>query len=331
MQTDNKTKENYIEIRFCQKILSPVFAVSRSKQIWKEVFFMMDPNHFNYHGQLEDNKNKNALKWAFILITGFMMVEVAGGLITNSLALLSDAGHMLTDSLSLGFSLLALIIGQKEANSKKTYGYRRIEIFAALLNGMTLIGIALIIVVEAIHRITAPPEIASTGMLIVAVIGLLVNIAVAFILNRGKGDNLNVKSAFLHVLGDMLGSVGAITAALIILFFGWKLADPIASMIVAAVISTSGFRVVRESFNIFMEAAPRELSTLIIREKLLEIEEVVDVADLHLWLITSDYPSFTCHVVVAQDADEQAVLRKIQKMLHDEFSLHHMTIQIEKR
>lgn len=330
MQTDNKTKEN-IEIRFCQKILSPVFAVSRSKQIWKEVFFMMDPNHFNYHGQLEDNKNKNALKWAFILITGFMMVEVAGGLITNSLALLSDAGHMLTDSLSLGFSLLALIIGQKEANSKKTYGYRRIEIFAALLNGMTLIGIALIIVVEAIHRITAPPEIASTGMLIVAVIGLLVNIAVAFILNRGKGDNLNVKSAFLHVLGDMLGSVGAITAALIILFFGWKLADPIASMIVAAVISTSGFRVVRESFNIFMEAAPRELSTLIIREKLLEIEEVVDVADLHLWLITSDYPSFTCHVVVAQDADEQAVLRKIQKMLHDEFSLHHMTIQIEKR
>ncbi|MED3662869.1 cation diffusion facilitator family transporter [Ureibacillus terrenus] len=291
----------------------------------------MDPNHFNYHGQLEDNKNKNALKWAFILITGFMMVEVAGGLITNSLALLSDAGHMLTDSLSLGFSLLALIIGQKEANSKKTYGYRRIEIFAALLNGMTLIGIALIIVVEAIHRITAPPEIASTGMLIVAVIGLLVNIAVAFILNRGKGDNLNVKSAFLHVLGDMLGSVGAITAALIILFFGWKLADPIASMIVAAVISTSGFRVVRESFNIFMEAAPRELSTLIIREKLLEIEEVVDVADLHLWLITSDYPSFTCHVVVAQDADEQAVLRKIQKMLHDEFSLHHMTIQIEKR
>ncbi|WP_328215923.1 cation diffusion facilitator family transporter [Ureibacillus sp. FSL K6-8385] len=292
---------------------------------------MMDPNHFNYHGQLEDNKNKNALKWAFILITGFMMVEVAGGLITNSLALLSDAGHMLTDSLSLGFSLLALIIGQKEANSKKTYGYRRIEIFAALLNGMTLIGIALIIVVEAIHRITAPPEIASTGMLIVAVIGLLVNIAVAFILNRGKGDNLNVKSAFLHVLGDMLGSVGAITAALIILFFGWKLADPIASMIVAAVISTSGFRVVRESFNIFMEAAPRELSTLIIREKLLEIEEVVDVADLHLWLITSDYPSFTCHVVVAQDADEQAVLRKIQKMLHDEFSLHHMTIQIEKR
>lgn len=308
-----------------------LFAMIKNKDEWKEVLFMMDPNHLNYHGQLEDNKNKNALKWAFIFITSFMLVEVVGGLITNSLALLSDAGHMLTDSLSLGFSLFAIIIGQKEANSKKTYGYRRIEIFAALLNGMTLIGIAIIIVIEAIHRITKPPEIASMGMLVVAVIGLLVNIAVALILNKGNEDNLNVRSAFLHVLGDMLGSVGAITAAILILLFGWKLADPIASMIVAIVISTSGFRVVRESFNIFMEAAPKELSTLMIKEKLLTIEEVQEVADLHLWMITSDYPSFTCHVIVSQDADEQVVLRKIQKMLHDDFSLHHMTIQIEKR
>lgn len=292
---------------------------------------MMDPNHLNYHGQLEDNKNKNALKWAYLLITGFMIVELVGGIITNSLALLSDAGHMLTDSLSLGFSLFAIIIGQKEANNIKTYGYRRIEIFAALLNGMTLIGIAIFIVIEAIRRISKPPEIASTGMLIVAVIGLLVNIVVALILNKGNDNNLNVKSAFLHVLGDILGSVGAISAALLILFFGWNLADPIASMIVAVVISFSGIRVVRESFNIFMEAAPKDLPTIIIREKLLEIEEVEEVTDLHLWLITSDYPSITCHVVVGEDVDEQIVLRKIQKLFHDKFSLHHMTIQIEKR
>ncbi|WP_342775790.1 cation diffusion facilitator family transporter [Ureibacillus thermophilus] len=292
---------------------------------------MMDPNHLNYHGQLEDNKNKNALKWAYLLITSFMIVELVGGIITNSLALLSDAGHMLTDSLSLGFSLFAIIIGQKEANNKKTYGYRRVEIFAALLNGITLIGIAVFIVIEAIRRISKPPEIASTGMLIVAVLGLLVNIVVAFILNNGNNSNLNVKSAFLHVLGDILGSIGAISAALLILFFGWDLADPIASMIVAVVISFSGIRVVKESFNIFMEAAPNDLPTDIIRKKLLEIEEVEEVTDLHLWLITSDYPSITCHVVVGKEVDEQIVLRKIQKLFHDEFSLHHMTIQIEKR
>ncbi|QBK27051.1 cation transporter [Ureibacillus thermophilus] len=291
----------------------------------------MDPNHLNYHGQLEDNKNKNALKWAYLLITSFMIVELVGGIITNSLALLSDAGHMLTDSLSLGFSLFAIIIGQKEANNKKTYGYRRVEIFAALLNGITLIGIAVFIVIEAIRRISKPPEIASTGMLIVAVLGLLVNIVVAFILNNGNNSNLNVKSAFLHVLGDILGSIGAISAALLILFFGWDLADPIASMIVAVVISFSGIRVVKESFNIFMEAAPNDLPTDIIRKKLLEIEEVEEVTDLHLWLITSDYPSITCHVVVGKEVDEQIVLRKIQKLFHDEFSLHHMTIQIEKR
>lgn len=291
----------------------------------------MDPNHFNNHGQLKDNQNKNALIWAFLLITSFMIVEMAGGLITNSLALLSDAGHMLTDSLSLGFSLLALLIGQKEADSKKTYGYRRIEIFAALINGLTLIGIAIFIVIEAIRRITEPPEIASIGMLTVATLGLLVNIGAAFILSKGHEDNLNVKSAFLHVLGDIFGSIGAITAALLILFFGWTLADPIASMIVAVIISISGFRVVRTSFNIFMEAAPKDLPTNIIRDKLLEIEEVEEVTDLHLWLITSDYPSITCHVIVGQAVDEQIVLRKIQRLLHDEFSLHHMTIQIEKR
>lgn len=298
--------------------------------IWKEVF-QVNSNHLNYHGQLTNNQNKNALKWAFIFITSFMIVEVIGGLYTNSLALLSDAGHMLTDSLSLGFSLFALIIGQKETNNKKTYGYRRLEIFAALINGMTLIGISVIIVIEAIRRFTKPPEIASTGMLIVATIGLIVNIGVAFILDRGTEDNLNVKSAFLHVLGDILGSIGAITASLLILFFDWNLADPIASIIVAIIISISGFRVVRESFNIFMEAAPEDLPTEMIREKLLEIEEVEEVTDLHLWLITTDYPSITCQVIVGQNVDEQVVLRKIQKLFHDEFSLHHMTIQVEKR
>lgn len=288
-------------------------------------------SHFNIHGQQEEhNQNKKALKWTFLLITSYMIVEVIGGFVTNSLALLSDAGHMLSDSASLALSYVAIIIGQRAATGEKTFGYRRFEIFAAFINGLTLIGISIYIFYEAIKRFAEPPAVASTGMLIVAIIGLLVNIGAAFILNSGDNDNLNVKSAFLHVIGDILGSVGAITAALLILFFDWNIADPIASIIVAVLIIISGYRVTRDATNILMESAPENLPSETVKEKLLAVEEVEEVTDLHIWSITPDFPSLTCHVVVNDEADEQMVLRKIQTLLHDEFDLHHMTIQIEK-
>lgn len=287
--------------------------------------------HYNNHGQQVDSKNKKVLKWTFFLIAGFMIVEVVGGIMTNSLALLSDAGHMLSDAAALALSYVALSIGQRDVTGKKTFGYRRFEIFAALINGLTLIALSLYIFYEAIQRFSEPPAVASKGMLIVATLGLLVNIVAAYILQRGDNENLNVKSAFLHVLGDILGSVGAITAALLILFFGWNLADPIASMIVAVLIIISGYRVTRDSFNILMESAPENLPSEDVQAKLLTVEEVEEVTDLHVWSITSDFPSLTCHVIVNEQADEQIVLRKIQNLLHDEFDLHHMTIQIEKR
>lgn len=287
--------------------------------------------HYNNHGQQVDSKNKKVLKWTFFLIAGFMIVEVVGGIMTNSLALLSDAGHMLSDAAALALSYVALSIGQRDVTGKKTFGYRRFEIFAALINGLTLIALSLYIFYEAIQRFSEPPAVASKGMLIVAILGLLVNIVAAYILQRGDNENLNVKSAFLHVLGDILGSVGAITAALLILFFGWNLADPIASMIVAVLIIISGYRVTRDSFNILMESAPENLPSEDVQAKLLTVEEVEEVTDLHIWSITSDFPSLTCHVIVYEQADEQIVLRKIQNLLHDEFELHHMTIQIEKR
>lgn len=293
--------------------------------------WMMNLSHFNNHGQQDGSKNKIALKWTFFLIAGFMIVEVIGGIMTNSLALLSDAGHMLSDAAALGLSYIAVSIGQKAVTNRKTYGYRRFEIFAAFINGLTLIAISLYIFYEAFRRFSEPPAVASTGMLIVATLGLLVNIGAAFILKRGDNDNLNVKSAFLHVLGDILGSVGAITAALLILFFEWNLADPIASMIVALLIIISGYRVTRDSFNILMESAPENLPTDDVKAKLMTVEEVEEITDLHIWLITMDFPSLTCQVVVKQAADEQIVLRKIQNLLHDEFALHHMTIQIEKK
>ncbi|OLN23195.1 cation transporter [Domibacillus antri] len=287
--------------------------------------------HSHTHGHHHGSSNKSALKWAFFLIFSYMIVEVIGGLVTNSLALLSDAGHMLSDAAALGLSYIALTFGQRAASNKKTFGYKRFEILAAFINGMTLIAISMYIFFEAYQRLMNPPEVVSTGMLIISSLGLLVNIAAAFILMRGdKDENLNVRSAFLHVMGDMLGSVGAIAAALLIMFFGWNLADPIASIIVAVLIIISGYRVTKDSFHILMEGAPLNLDTQEVKNTLLSLREVKDVHDFHVWSITSDFPALSCHLVVHADVNDQLVLSKAKKLLHDEYHLHHVTIQIDK-
>ncbi|MET1030915.1 cation diffusion facilitator family transporter [Domibacillus tundrae] len=288
----------------------------------------MGHSHDHHH---HGSNNKSALKWAFFLIASFMIVEVIGGILTNSLALMSDAGHMLSDAAALGLSYAAMTLGEKAASSKKTYGYKRFEILAAFINGITLIAISVYIFFEAYQRLMNPPEVVSTGMLVISTLGLVVNIAAAFILMRGdKDENLNVRSAFLHVLGDLLGSVGAILAALLILFFGWNIADPIASIIVAVLIIISGYRVARDSVHILMEGAPSNIDSDNVKEKLLSLHEVQSVHDLHIWSITSDFPAISCHLVVKESEDEQMVLSKAKKMLHDEFELHHVTIQIDK-
>ncbi|TDL78824.1 cation diffusion facilitator family transporter [Peribacillus frigoritolerans] len=290
-------------------------------------------NHHGHDGHHHHHtSNKKALLLAFSIITLFMIVEVIGGLMTNSLALLSDAGHMLSDAAALGLSYLAMTFGAKGASASKTFGYKRFEILAAFINGLTLIIIALYIFAEAYQRFIDPPEVISSGMLLISSIGLLVNIAAAFILMRGdKDENLNVRSAFLHVIGDMLGSVGAIIAALVIMFFGWGLADPIASIIVAVLIIISGFRVTKDSFHILMEGAPGNLKTDDIRAALLTMEEVCGVHDLHVWSITSDFPALSCHLVVESGENQQDLLKKANRILHDQFGLHHTTIQIDRK
>lgn len=303
-----------------------------NKVIYKKGMGEMGHSHSHDHGHHHHgSSNRTALKWAFVLITFFMVIEVIGGMLTNSLALLSDAGHMLSDAAALGLSYVAITIGQRAASSKKTFGYKRFEILAAFINGLTLMAISLYIFVEAYQRLMDPPEVVSTGMLVISSLGLVVNIAAAFILMKGdKDENLNVRSAFLHVLGDMLGSVGAIGAALLILFFGWYMADPIASIIVAVLIIISGFRVTRDSFHILMEGAPIHLDTQEVKAKLLSLEEVKQVHDLHVWSITSDFPAVSCHLVVDNEENDQLVLSRAKKLLHDEFELHHVTIQIDK-
>lgn len=281
------------------------------------------------HGHSQQT-NKKVLMISFFMIFGFMIVEVVGGLLTNSLALLSDAGHMLSDAAALGLSLLALTFGAKKANQQKTFGYRRFEILAAFINGITLLAIAVYIFWEAYGRFFQPPGVASTGMLIVASIGLLVNVFVAWLLMRGDTkENLNLRSAFLHVLGDLLGSVGAITAALLIMAFGWNIADPIASVVVAVLVLISGWRVTRDSFHILMEGKPAHIDMELAKKELLTIPGVKNVHDLHVWAITSDFPSFTCHLVVTSGTDQHDVLQKASDLVRKQFGIAHSTIQIE--
>lgn len=285
--------------------------------------------HSHSHGHAHTN-NKKALFWAFLLIATFMVVEVIGGVITNSLALLSDAGHMLSDAAALGLSLFAMKLGERKATQSKTYGYKRFEIIAAALNGLTLIIISIYIFVEAYHRFTDPPQVQSMGMLTISVIGLIVNIIAAWVLMSGdKDENLNVRSAFLHVLGDMLGSVGAITAALLIYFFDWGLADPIASVAVAILIIISGWRVTKESFHVLMEGTPEQIEVNEVKEEIMKIPEVEDVHDVHIWSITSGVLMLSGHIAVKGEGAHDRVLHKAQKLLHDRFGIDHSTLQVE--
>ncbi|MBO9609875.1 MAG: cation transporter [Paenibacillaceae bacterium] len=290
-----------------------------------------DHRHGHDHGHTTNNKK--ILLISFVIITAYMGIEAAGGFITNSLALLSDAGHMLSDSLALAIALLAFKFGEKAVSTGKTYGYRRFEILAATLNGLTLIGISLYIFYEAIERFANPPEVATIGMLIISTIGLLINILVAWIMMRG-GDtehNLNMRSAFLHVISDMLGSVGAIAAALLMMFFGWGWADPLASVIVAVLVLRSGYLVSKSSMHVLMEGTPRNMNVEDIAQVIMKVDGVNGVHDLHIWSITSNMHALTAHIVVDGNKsvyETEALLHKVEHMLEHK-NIRHVTLQVE--
>lgn len=284
------------------------------------------------HNHVHTN-NKKILLLSFLIITVFMVMEVIGGYITNSLALLSDAGHMLSDSISLFIALMAFKFGERSANNNKTYGYRRFEILAALTNGILLIGISLYIFYEAIFRFIHPPEVASTGMLIISTIGLIVNLLIAWLMFRGSDtkNNLNMRGAFIHVLGDLLGSVGAIVAAIVMMIFGFRLADPIASVLVAALIIKSGYGVTKSALNVLMEGTPTNIDIHEISETIQSHSEIMSVHDLHIWSITSDLTALSCHAVVDQNKTVKEcdiIIEEINHMLLHK-SIQHATIQLE--
>ena len=291
--------------------------------------------HNHSHAHSHHSNNQKVLLWSFLIITAYMFIEAFGGWITNSLALLSDAGHMLSDALSLGIALLAFRYGVKAASRDKSFGYRRFEILAAALNGLTLMLVAAWIVFEAVARFVSPLPIQSTGMLVIAVIGLIVNIVVAVMMFKSGDthDNLNMRGAFLHVISDLLGSVAAILAALAVKWYGWTWADPLISVLVALLVLRSGYFVLRDALHILMEGTPRQIDTARIRALLLEQPEVADIHDLHVWSITSGEHALASHVVLKQDqrlSEVQQLLHRLEDLLHAQ-GIGHVTLQVESQ
>lgn len=266
-----------------------------------------------------------------LAITGlFMVAEVVGGLLSGSLALLADAGHMFTDAGALALSLLAMRMAQRPPSPEKTYGYVRLEILAALANGATLLAIAVFIVLEAWDRLYDPVPVDGPVMLTVAVMGLGVNVVGALLLHAHAHDNLNVRGAYLHVLGDLLGSVGAIGAAVVILTTGWTPADPIISVVIAVLILFSAWKLVREATDVLLEAAPAHVDVASIVEELRSIEGLDDVHDVHVWTLTSGFVALSAHGVLDDPSDHTRILEEVQSRMRER-GIGHVTFQLEMR
>jgi len=274
--------------------------------------------------------NRRRLRWALGLAASFMFAEVAGGIAANSLALLADAGHMLSDVAALGLSLFALWMADRRSGPEKTYGYYRIEILAALANGATLLGLSVWIVIEALGRLREPPEVAGPLMLGVAVAGLVVNLAALLVLRGGRDESLNVRGAWLHVLADALGSVQAIAAGLLIWGFGWQWADPVASILIALLVVYSSWSLLKDAVSVLMESAPGHIDVDSVRDAILGLEGVGEIHDLHVWTITSGFEALSAHVVPSNgDVETGALLRRLRGEVHERFGIDHVTVQVE--
>jgi len=257
------------------------------------------------------------------------VAEVIGGLITGSLALLVDAGHMLSDNFSLGLALFAFWLSAKPPTPERSFGFKRAEILAALINGVMLVAISIWIFYEAYHRFQDPPEILGGWMIAVAVIGLFVNVAAAWVLMRSETESLNLQGALRHVLADLAGSAGVIAAALIIVLTGWLYADPIISVLIGFLVLVSSWKLLRDSVGILLEQSPLGMDANEVGRKMVSVEGVEEVHDLHVWTITSGFPALAAHVLVGNDQDCHERRREIEKVLYREFGIEHTTLQID--
>lgn len=274
-------------------------------------------------------RHKERLAIAFAMTTTFMLVEVIGGLWTGSLALLADAAHMLTDAGGLALALVAIRFAERPRTPENTYGYVRMEVLAALTNAVVLLLLTVYILYEAYQRFLDPPEIIGGPMLVVAIAGLAVNLISMKMLSAGSTESLNIKGAYFEVLADMLGSLGVIVAAIVVLLTGWKMVDPIIGAGIGLFIVPRTWVLMKQAIHILMEGTPPEIDMALLESKLLEIDGVVAVHDLHVWTITSGADAMSGHLVVADLTRARDVLVAAREAMQTNFSLHHSTIQIE--
>jgi cobalt-zinc-cadmium efflux system protein len=281
----------------------------------------------------DDNSNSNMrrVQLALILTAAFMIIEVIGGIVSGSLALLADAGHMLTDTMALTLAAVAFRVSSRPADSRRSYGYQRFQILAAFVNGLSLLLIVGWILFEAIRRLTAPPEVMASTMLLVASAGLVVNIMSFIVLHGGDRDNMNIRGAAIHVAGDLLGSIAAIVAALVILYTGWMPIDPLLSLLVAALIFRSAWQLVRHSAHILLEGTPDWLDTAEMKAKIVaQVPAVKDIHHVHVWGLTPQHLMLTMHVALADvGLPGTPVVREIKDVLREQFGIRHSTIEVE--
>ncbi|MEX2216803.1 MAG: cation diffusion facilitator family transporter [Phycisphaeraceae bacterium] len=288
------------------------------------------PSHQHTHDlDARNAANRRRLLATLALAATYMVVEFVAGILSNSLALLADAGHMLSDVAALALSLFASWYAHRPPPIHRTYGNYRAEILAAMVNGAALIAIAILIFIEAYERLADPPQVRGALMMGVAVGGLLVNLAGLWILHGGRQGNLNMRGAWLHVLTDAMGSVGAIAAALLIWLFGWLWADPVTSILIGLLVIYSSWRLLAESISVLMNNAPMGMNVSEVRAAISAEPGVESVHDLHLWTIANGLEGLSAHVVLQQDAVWATVLARIREMIHDRFGIDHTTIQVE--
>jgi cobalt-zinc-cadmium efflux system protein len=291
---------------------------------------MHQHDHDGHHHGHVHSTNEKSVALAACLTGVFMLAEIAGGLISGSLALLADAGHMLTDFASLALAWLGFRLARRPADWRRTYGFDRFSVLVAFVNGIALVAIAVWIIVEAISRIGQPVEVLGELMLWVALAGLIVNLLAFWILSQGDRENLNLKAASLHVMGDLLGSIAAVAASIVILTTGWMMIDPLLSMLVALIILRSAWRVIGDAGHILLEGAPHGFDVTIVKQELKNsIDYVVDVHHVHAWSISQERPMVTLHADIEPGTDSLAAVRDIKRVLAEKFEIAHATVEIE--
>jgi len=282
--------------------------------------------HEHEHRHAEDRR---ALAIALALIVAFLIGEVVAAIVAGSLALLADAGHMLTDAGALAFALFAATLAGRPAQGRWTFGYKRLEILAAQANGVTLLVVALLILYGSVRRLVSPDEVRGGIVLAAALVGICVNIAATAVLSRASRESINVRGAFLHVATDTVAFAGTAVAGGLILATGWDRFDSIASIGVAALMLWASWGLLHESASIFLERSPDEIEPDAVGRAIVAEPDVVEVHDLHVWTVTSGFSALAAHVLVAPDADCHAIRRRLERMLHEQFALEHTTLQVD--